>query len=431
MPFAGVTIIRYARPSGGMGLTVDALNRFFCERFETSIEQLYWLSSGCRHREPFEQRLGGSSVNFRPLSTGDNRAGKTPVANPFRQGEWKRWVEYLGSFWATLLYGPWLLEVGCRLPLAGPQARRIRNFVDHFTPALKQVVTRHRDRRLLFINHEPHSLESLCISHVVHRLGIPIGLMHHGGPNHARVLQMALMRRLARATGAVFPEPLREQLGPDHFDLLQGVDTDWFSPQQVEQNKAICSQAREGALLFIAPGRLIPAKGYLDLVKAAALVKARTVRDFQILLVGPAPSERYRDELESMVNRLGLEDHVLILAPQPLNILRQLYAQAHVGISASHAEAVPRVVMEMASMQLPVVATRVGGSSRTVVNGETGFLVPPRQPESLARPMLLLLQDTHLRRRLGRAAREHIKQNLCFSKLVANHVEFHRKVLEG
>jgi len=61
--------------------------------------------------------------------------------------------------------------------------------------------------------------------------------------------------------------------------------------------------------------------------------------------------------------------------------------------------------------RLPVIATDVGGNHETVVNGQTGFLVPPRRPAELAETLIRMLRDPALRGRMGQAGRQRVVEN--------------------
>jgi glycosyltransferase involved in cell wall biosynthesis len=66
----------------------------------------------------------------------------------------------------------------------------------------------------------------------------------------------------------------------------------------------------------------------------------------------------------------------------------------------------------------PVVATRVGGVPEVVVDGVTGLLVPPRNPEALADAILRLLRDPELRHRMGQAGQERVRRHFSVDQMV-------------
>ena len=80
-------------------------------------------------------------------------------------------------------------------------------------------------------------------------------------------------------------------------------------------------------------------------------------------------------------------------------------------------EGMPNVVLEAMQAGKPVVATRIAGMDETVVDGETGILVPPRMPFELARGMRKLLLDPELARRMGEAGRERASQEFSVARM--------------
>jgi len=90
----------------------------------------------------------------------------------------------------------------------------------------------------------------------------------------------------------------------------------------------------------------------------------------------------------------------------PHDELQQLYARAAIVACPSRREGFGVACLEAMAHGRPVVASSVGGLRDLVVDGETGLLVPPRDPAALRRALEQLLGDADLRRRLGTAGRE-------------------------
>jgi D-inositol-3-phosphate glycosyltransferase len=83
----------------------------------------------------------------------------------------------------------------------------------------------------------------------------------------------------------------------------------------------------------------------------------------------------------------------------------EFWNSVSVAVVPSHRESFGLVALEALACGVPVVATAVGGLPEIVVDGETGILVPPRDPESLAKALLALLTDEQRRQRLADGAR--------------------------
>jgi glycosyltransferase involved in cell wall biosynthesis len=182
-----------------------------------------------------------------------------------------------------------------------------------------------------------------------------------------RVLRGA---RLVIAASTALGEAAR-QLGAQEVRVIaNGVDV----PAEVG------AEAEPPEVLYA--GRLSPEKGVLELVEAA--------QGMNLVVAGDGP-------LRSRVPRaLGFVPH---------DELQRLYARAAVVACPSRREGFGIACLEAMAHARPVVATNVGGLRDLVVHGETGLVVPPRDPRALREALRRLLEDSDLRGRLGRKGR--------------------------
>ena len=146
--------------------------------------------------------------------------------------------------------------------------------------------------------------------------------------------------------------------------------------------------------------KMVSKKRQKDLVRAAAQVIA-VLPNTTFLLIGQGP---LRSSLQSMAKGLGLDDRIKF--PGYVGDLTSTMCGFDLFALSSLHEGLPTVVIEAASLGIPTVATRVGGTSEIVANGETGILVPPRRPDALATAIVSLLRDDARRRAMGASARE-------------------------
>jgi len=133
--------------------------------------------------------------------------------------------------------------------------------------------------------------------------------------------------------------------------------------------------------------RLAPQKDHRTFLEAAQRV-ARAVPDAQFLLVGDGPR---RAQVEQWVAELGLADRARLLGER--RDVRQLLNSVDVCVLATHFEGCSNTLMEAMAAARPVVATNVGGNPELVVDGVTGFLVPPKDPDALGAAIQRLLTD--------------------------------------
>jgi glycosyltransferase involved in cell wall biosynthesis len=98
---------------------------------------------------------------------------------------------------------------------------------------------------------------------------------------------------------------------------------------------------------------------------------------------------------------------------------REVLAAADVMVCSSWFESLSMVALESMAMARPMVSTRVGGPSETIINGVTGYLVPPRDSESIADRVIVLLKNATLRQRIGAQGREHVVEYFSAARYAA------------
>lgn len=178
---------------------------------------------------------------------------------------------------------------------------------------------------------------------------------------------------------------------------VNGVDAARFRPDADARARIRAEWGvAPGAVVFLYLGRLTEDKGLLDLARAFA-----EVPEAILALVGPDEeglTERIRAACGAQAGRLRFVGYT----GEP-----QAYmAAADAFVLPSYREGFGSTVIEAAACGLPAIATRIYGLTDAVVDGATGFLVPPRDPGALAQRMRELAGDSGLRQRLGTVARE-------------------------
>lgn len=112
-----------------------------------------------------------------------------------------------------------------------------------------------------------------------------------------------------------------------------------------------------------------------------------------------------------MINELGLKKNIYFAGFVDRSKLLEYYQNATIYVLPSYYEGLPTTLLEAMSCGIPSIATDVEGSSELISDGETGLLVPPRNPKRLAEAILRLLEAEELRQKLGDNARKHIVNN--------------------
>src|SRR5262245_12646103 len=143
----------------------------------------------------------------------------------------------------------------------------------------------------------------------------------------------------------------------------------------------------EGAKLIGLVARLQPVKGHRYFIEAASRIAAVEPKA-HFLLVGDGALRR---EIEEQAARLGAGDRVHLLGDR--NDADLVPAGFDVAVLASLHEGLPNAVIEAMAAGAPVVATAVGGTTELIMDGATGFLVPPADADALARRILDALRN--------------------------------------
>jgi len=172
--------------------------------------------------------------------------------------------------------------------------------------------------------------------------------------------------------------------------------------------------------LIVAIGRLIPKKGFANLIRACALLVERG-RPFRCEIFGDGPLE---NQLRALIEDLGLREHIQLPGPKLQHELRARLANANVFVLPSVPEAeggmdnLPTVIMEAMATGLPVVSTTIGGIPEMVIENETGFLVQPQDTAALVEAVEKVTNDRSLGQRLGRAGYERAQNLFSIEKNV-------------
>lgn len=254
---------------------------------------------------------------------------------------------------------------------------------------------------------------------------------HHYLPLRVNWLNRALFRRVGKVIAV--SESVRRRLIaslPISADRIVTIPN-WIDPDDYRQLPP-AEQARRrlglnAPLVVGMVGQMTPAKGQEEFLRAAALVSASR-EDVAFLLVGSEQGgRRFTSRCQRLVRRLGIAHRVTFL--DHIEDLSWVWSALTVLVVPSWQEAFSMVLIQAMAAGLPVIATRVGGPAEIVTHRVTGWLVPPREIQSLAEAIALLLDDAPLRERLGRAARAEVHERFDRSRIIARIESVYRQVI--
>lgn len=194
--------------------------------------------------------------------------------------------------------------------------------------------------------------------------------------------------------------------------ILNGVDPERFEvPVTPHATKEELGIPLHHAVVGLV-ARMEPQKDPRTFLQAAALV-ARQLPAVSFLVVGGGTLER---ELGELARELEIAERVIFTGPR--RDVSRLLAVCDVSVNSSLKEGMSNTIMESMASGKPMVATRVGGNAELIQQGETGLLVPPREPGALARAIRRLLEDPSLAKTMGLQARARIARLFSVDAMV-------------
>ena len=164
--------------------------------------------------------------------------------------------------------------------------------------------------------------------------------------------------------------------------------------------------------VVLAAGRLSPEKGF-DVLIDAAEIALRSDPTIRFVHFGDGPM---RGEIERQIEARNLVGRFVLAGFR--SDVDQFIPHADAVVLPSHTEGLPNVALEASAASVPVVATAVGGTPEVVVDGESGYLVPPANPRALARRILDVLASEPRRVAMGQRGRQHVCDHFTFASQV-------------
>jgi len=171
---------------------------------------------------------------------------------------------------------------------------------------------------------------------------------------------------------------------------------------------------------------LIAYKGHRDLIAALALINHRLPPSWRLLAIGR--DDGVGAELQRQAQAAQISENILWLGER--TDVGDLLAASDIFVLPSHQEGFSNALLEAMAANLAPIATAVGGNLDAVTDNETGLLVRPKHPESLAAAILRLAQDAPLRRRLADAARLRVQQRFALDACVGRYETLYRAMSE-
>lgn len=334
---------------------------------------------------------------------------------------------------------------------AGPAQKVPKDETFGFMPELRDGFYRYAEGRRYDLVHANFWMSGWVACEAKRDLGLPFAQTFHAlgeikkreqgaadtSPAERRDVELRIVREAGRilATCPAEMDDLTGLYGADPGKLALvpcGVDLDAFRP--VDRGAARRALAEEVGIpeespLAVYVGRLVPRKGVDTVVEAMALLPERV--GACLLVVGGEPGSGESLRLRALAEDLGVSGRVHFAGSRPPGELRRYYGAADVAVSVPHYEPFGMTPLEAMACGTPVVGSRVGGVQWSVADGETGLLVPPRDPQALAERLLRLLLDGTLRDTMGLAARRRVEGTFAWEGVAGGAAAVFLEVAEG
>jgi len=231
---------------------------------------------------------------------------------------------------------------------------------------------------------------------------------------------------------SAYPKVAPEQV----IAIPRGIDLKRFDPEAFDVRRIMKLEEAWGAspddtvIRFLLAGRLTRWKGQTLIIEAASLLKEQGATNFQVFMAGDAQGrDDYRRELDGLITKYGLTEQIRLVGH--VTDMPSAYSLCHYALAPSlEPEAFGRTAVEPQAMQRPVLAAAHGATAETVIEGETGWLVPPGDASAWAAAMKTAVDLTAGRRfAMGVAGRANVKARFTLDVMCDRTLDVYRALL--
>lgn len=286
----------------------------------------------------------------------------------------------------------------------------------------------------------------LPVAHIFHATGLT-KRRHQGQADSSPDERIAIEKRIVRDVDRILaqcPSEIDELVAeygaqPQKIAMTPpGVDLDRFRPlDRAEMRRELGLDPHAFILVYV--GRMVRRKGVENVLHALPylLHEAAGCRKVCFLIVGgesPDPDPDVTPEigrLQRIARGLGIRERLIFTGARPPSQLRRYYSAGDVMVTTPWYEPFGLTPLEAMACGRPVIGARTGGIQFSVVDGETGLLVPPRHPLMLAQALLRFAQQPALAREMGQAARCRVEAEFSWPRSAERVDHVYGRLLAG
>ncbi len=273
---------------------------------------------------------------------------------------------------------------------------------------------------------------------------------HQQGADTSPEERIAVEERVVREADAIIAQcpseqrELTDDYGADSAKVTvipSAVNTEVFHPLSREEARQRIGIPSDWPLVVYV-GRMLPRKDVRNIVRAVALLGSDNPRPAEnvpepvhLLLVGgetdlPDPDVTPEiGELQRLAHELGIAERVHLVGKRQAGQLHEYYSAGDVAVTTPWYEPFGLTPLEAMACGRPVIGSAVGGIVFTIADGETGYLVPPRDPATLAARLTELLCDPERRARMGTAARQRVEREFTWPVVAESTATLYERLL--
>ena len=219
--------------------------------------------------------------------------------------------------------------------------------------------------------------------------------------------------------------------------IFRGINLDYFSKKNISLSKrdkllAEWNISREKITILL-PGRLTAWKGQEMFIESINIIKEDYNKsNFQAVILGSDQGRNvYTKKLYNLVQRYQLNNQIKFISH--CKDMPNAYDLADIVVSSSvEPEAFGRVAVEAQAMEKPIIASDLGGSKETIVNGKSGILFNPGDPRELAKEINKLLElDKEALNSIGNEGRKNVSKKFDVEKMCQTTFKEYQKLLKN
>ena len=253
---------------------------------------------------------------------------------------------------------------------------------------------------------------------------VVINTRHGRAPQHMNGLIWGMNEAIVAISNDAKSELLKNNtIDPGKVSVIHnGIDLEAFK-SRIFQQEAKKALGLDSLFVIGTVSRLAREKDQFSLIKAFAMVVSVEPK-VKLVFAGDGP---LKVELAALANDLGIKDKIAFLGfRDDVNTILRAF---DIFVLSSLQEGISLSLLEAMASRLPIVATNVGGNPEVVIDGETGILVPPKDPEKMAEAIIKILQNPELAKNMGQAGRKRVEEKFSLYRMVSEYRSLYEEIL--